>query len=50
MTHYRKPPLSIQEQLDLLQQRGLAIGDAANAKRYLQLPPHGLSLHTACAR
>ncbi len=36
MTHYRKPPLSIQEQLDLLQQRGLAIGDAANAKRYLQ--------------
>ena len=36
MTHYRKPPLSIQEQLDLLQQRGLAIGDVANANRYLQ--------------
>ncbi|TGP74916.1 Abi family protein, partial [bacterium M00.F.Ca.ET.221.01.1.1] len=34
--HYRKPPLSIQEQLDLLQQRGLAIGDVANANRYLQ--------------
>lgn len=36
MTRYRKPPLSIQEQLDLLQQRGLAIGDTANANRYLQ--------------
>lgn len=36
MTHYRKPPLSIQAQLELLQQRGLVIGDAANAKRYLQ--------------
>ncbi|WP_261311854.1 Abi family protein [Stenotrophomonas sp. DR822] len=36
MTHYRKPPLSIQAQLDQLQQRGLAIGDAANANRYLQ--------------
>lgn len=36
MTHYRKSPLSIQAQLELLQQRGLVIGDAANAKRYLQ--------------
>lgn len=36
MTHYRKPPLSIQAQLDQLQQRGLAIGDVANANRYLQ--------------
>ncbi|MFE3970168.1 hypothetical protein [Stenotrophomonas sp. YIM B13575] len=37
MTHYRKPPLSIQAQLDQLQQRGLALGDAASANRYLQL-------------
>lgn len=36
MTHYRKPPLSIQAQLDQLRQRGLAIGDAVNANRYLQ--------------
>lgn len=36
MTHCRKPPLSIQAQLDQLQQRGLAIGDVANANRYLQ--------------
>lgn len=36
MTQYRKPPLSIQAQLDLLQRRGLAIGDADNANRYLQ--------------
>lgn len=36
MTRYRKPPLSIKEQLDPLQQRGLAIGDIANANRYLQ--------------
>lgn len=36
MTRYRKLPLSIQEQLDLLEQRGLAIGDTANANRYLQ--------------
>lgn len=36
MTQYRKPPLSIQAQLEQLQRRGLVIGDAANANRYLQ--------------
>ncbi|MBO9873536.1 MULTISPECIES: Abi family protein [Xanthomonas] len=36
MTKYGKPPLLIQAQLEQLQQRGLAIGDAGNAERYLQ--------------
>lgn len=36
MTQYLKPPLSIQEQLTQLEQRGLAIGNAVNAGRYLQ--------------
>lgn len=36
MTQYLKRPLSIQEQLTQLEQRGLAIGNAVNAGRYLQ--------------
>ncbi len=36
MTQYLKPPLSIDAQLEQLQQRGLFIGDEARANRYLQ--------------
>lgn len=36
MTQYVKPPLSIQDQLEQLQKRGLSIGDAVNADRYLR--------------
>jgi abortive infection bacteriophage resistance protein len=36
MTQYLKPPLSIQDQLEQLQRRGLSIGDAVNADRYLR--------------
>ena len=36
MTQYLKPPLSIQAQLEQFKRRGLAIGDTANAERYLQ--------------
>jgi len=36
MTQYLKPPLSIDAQLEQLQQRGLFIGDDASANRYLE--------------
>lgn len=36
MTQYRKPPLSLQAQLEQLQARGLAICDVDAAERYLQ--------------
>ena len=51
MTLFDKPAQSIDQHLDTLRQRGLAISDEARARHYLLLPPvllHPTVLYPEC--